>query len=431
MLAYASTDDDHHHDRHPWRARRPSRHRPDPGHGRPLLQHAARRHGRRRHQGRAARRRGQRATWASRRRRACPRPFLAVNRNKRGITLDLKQPDGVAVLKRLVATADVLVENYRPGVARRLGVDYETLAAVNPRLIYCSISGFGQTGPYAYRGGYDLIAQGMSRHHERHRQRRRAAGEGGRARRPISAPASSRVLGILCALRARRRHRARPARRHVAVRGRPRAVGLGGDRVLVHGTDPEAARHRAPAERALPGVPGQRRLLHGRGGQQPSSGRASAQVLGLEHLTPDPRFAGVGDRVRTGARARAGDRARDRRARRAPTGSSGARRPAFPPARSTACRRRWTIRTRGRAAWCRSSTTRGAGRVKALGNPVKLSRSPARLRRAAPRLGETPRRCWARRVTPRRPSRISAREGSSRCPTSPAGRFPRPGAARS
>jgi formyl-CoA transferase len=78
--------------------------------------------------------------------------FLAVNRNKRGLLLDLKQPEGVAVLKTLAATADVLVENYRPGVARRLGVDYATLAPLNPRLIYCSISGFGQTGPYAARG---------------------------------------------------------------------------------------------------------------------------------------------------------------------------------------------------------------------------------------------------------------------------------------
>ena len=88
--------------------------------------------------------------------------FLAVNRNKRSLAIDLKQPAGVELLKRLVSTADILVENYRPGVARRLGVDYETLAAINPRLIYCSISGFGQTGPYASRGGFDLIAQAMS-----------------------------------------------------------------------------------------------------------------------------------------------------------------------------------------------------------------------------------------------------------------------------
>jgi formyl-CoA transferase len=88
--------------------------------------------------------------------------FLGVNRNKRSLTVDLKQPDGVAVVKRLVATADVFVQNYRPGVAERLGVAWEHLQAVNPRLVYCSVSGFGGTGPYAQRGGYDLIAQGMS-----------------------------------------------------------------------------------------------------------------------------------------------------------------------------------------------------------------------------------------------------------------------------
>ena len=88
--------------------------------------------------------------------------FLAVNRGKKGMTLDLKQPDGVAVLKRLVATADVLVENYRPGVAARLGVDYDTLAAVNRRLIYCSVSGFGQDGPYRDRAALDLILQAES-----------------------------------------------------------------------------------------------------------------------------------------------------------------------------------------------------------------------------------------------------------------------------
>jgi len=88
--------------------------------------------------------------------------FLTINRGKRGITVDLKQAAGVEVIHRLVRTADAFVQNYRPGAAKRLGVDYETLAPINPRLIYCSISGFGSTGPYATRGGYDLIAQGMS-----------------------------------------------------------------------------------------------------------------------------------------------------------------------------------------------------------------------------------------------------------------------------
>jgi crotonobetainyl-CoA:carnitine CoA-transferase CaiB-like acyl-CoA transferase len=88
--------------------------------------------------------------------------FLTINRSKRGITVDLKQPAGVEIIHRLARTTDVFVQNYRPGAAKRLGVDYETLAAINSRLIYCSISGFGSTGPYATRGGYDLIAQGMS-----------------------------------------------------------------------------------------------------------------------------------------------------------------------------------------------------------------------------------------------------------------------------
>ena len=88
--------------------------------------------------------------------------FLAVNRNKRSVALDLKRAGHQAVLHRLVGSGDVVLENYRPGVAARLGADWETLSAVNPRLIYASVSGFGQTGPYAQRPGYDLIAQGLS-----------------------------------------------------------------------------------------------------------------------------------------------------------------------------------------------------------------------------------------------------------------------------
>jgi formyl-CoA transferase len=87
--------------------------------------------------------------------------FLNLHRNKRSITLDLKKPEGVEILKRLVARADVLVENYRPDVKHRLGIDYETLRKLNPRLVYGSISGFGQDGPYRERPGFDQVAQGM------------------------------------------------------------------------------------------------------------------------------------------------------------------------------------------------------------------------------------------------------------------------------
>lgn len=88
--------------------------------------------------------------------------FIALNRNKRSFTVDLKDGDGRKALYDLVASADVFVENYRVGVTKRLRVDWPVLQEINPRLIYASISGFGQTGPYADRPGYDLIAQGMS-----------------------------------------------------------------------------------------------------------------------------------------------------------------------------------------------------------------------------------------------------------------------------
>ncbi|MBO1112921.1 CaiB/BaiF CoA transferase family protein [Bordetella petrii] len=87
--------------------------------------------------------------------------FQNLNRNKRSLTLNLKKPEGLAVLKRLVADADVVVENWRPDVKARLGVDYEALRALNPRIILASISGFGQSGPYAARPGFDQIVQGM------------------------------------------------------------------------------------------------------------------------------------------------------------------------------------------------------------------------------------------------------------------------------
>jgi crotonobetainyl-CoA:carnitine CoA-transferase CaiB-like acyl-CoA transferase len=88
--------------------------------------------------------------------------FLALNRNKRSITINLKSEAGRTVFYELVKSADIVVENSRPGVARKLGVDYETLSAINPRLVYASISGFGQTGPWSQRPGFDLIAQAMS-----------------------------------------------------------------------------------------------------------------------------------------------------------------------------------------------------------------------------------------------------------------------------
>lgn len=87
--------------------------------------------------------------------------YLSANRNKRSVAIDFSQPEGAELVRRLAATCDVVIENFKVGGLARYGLDYDTLAALNPRLVYCSITGFGQFGPYAGRGGYDFVAQGM------------------------------------------------------------------------------------------------------------------------------------------------------------------------------------------------------------------------------------------------------------------------------
>jgi crotonobetainyl-CoA:carnitine CoA-transferase CaiB-like acyl-CoA transferase len=120
--------------------------------------------------------------------------FLMMNRNKRAIAVDLKQEGGREVVRRLLAKADVVIENYRRGTMERLGLGYEQLRRTNPGLIYCEISGFGRTGPYAERGGFDLIAQGMS-------GLMSITGEGpGRPPIKVGAPVTDITAGILAAM---------------------------------------------------------------------------------------------------------------------------------------------------------------------------------------------------------------------------------------
>jgi len=120
--------------------------------------------------------------------------FLMMNRNKRGIALDLKHPSAREILLRLVRKTDVLIENYRRDTMAKLGLGYDALKAENPALIYCEISGFGRTGPYADRGGFDLIAQGMS-------GLMSITGEGpGRPPVKVGAPVTDITAGILGAL---------------------------------------------------------------------------------------------------------------------------------------------------------------------------------------------------------------------------------------
>jgi crotonobetainyl-CoA:carnitine CoA-transferase CaiB-like acyl-CoA transferase len=120
--------------------------------------------------------------------------FMMLNRNKRGIVLDLKLDRDKAIARRLLRDADVVIENYRRGTMERLGLGYDELRRDNPGLIYCEVSGFGRTGPYADRGGFDLIAQGMS-------GLMSITGEGpGRPPVKVGAPVTDITAGILAAL---------------------------------------------------------------------------------------------------------------------------------------------------------------------------------------------------------------------------------------
>jgi len=310
--------------------------------------------------------------------------FLAVNRNKRSLVLDLKRPEGVAVLKRLVATADVLVENYRPGVARRLGVDYETLRAINPRLIYCSISGFGQTGPYADRGGYDLIAQGMSGIMS-------ATGSDGGAPVKVGVPITDlgaglfAVVGILAALRARR------------VTGRGQFVDTSLFEAGVALSQWEATQYWYTGE--VPrGLGTAHRLNAPYQAFRASDGHFTvgaakdnlwtrfATLLDLPHLLADPRFDTVPNRLKNRAALEALVEAvtagRPRAHWLAKCEEAGI--PAGPIYTVPEAHADAHARARGMV---QELPHPQIGRVKTLGNPVKMSATPPRLRTAAPMLG--------------------------------------------
>jgi formyl-CoA transferase len=312
-------------------------------------------------------------------------PFLAVNRNKRGITLDLKQPAGAEALRRLARTADVLVENFRPGVARRLGVDWETLAGVNPRLVYCAISGFGQTGPCAARGGYDLIAQGMSGIMS-------ATGSPDGPPVKVGVPIADLgaglfgAVGILCALRAR------------AITGRGQLVdtslyeaglALSAWEATEYWYTGQIPRRLGTAHRL--NAPYQAfRASDGHFTVGAANSRLwprFCELLGLTHLTADPRFRDVGDRVRNqGELEQAIEQVTVRHPRAhwlARCEAAGI--PAGPIYSVAEALDDPHARARGMVE---EYDHPRAGRVRALGNTVKLSASPARLRKAAPELGE-------------------------------------------
>jgi formyl-CoA transferase len=310
--------------------------------------------------------------------------FVAVNRNKRSLVLDLKQPDGVAILKELAATADVLVENYRPGVARRLGVDYEALSRINPRLIYCSVSGFGQTGPYAEQGGYDLIAQGMSGIMS-------VTGTEGGPPVKVGVPVADlgaglfAAFGILCAVRARRATgRGQFVDTSLFEAGLALSVWEATELWYsgrVPGRLGTAHRMSAPYQ-ALRASDGHFTV----GASNEKLWPLFAGILGLDHLVSDPRFATVKARVENRAALEEllerVTRTEPRRHWLARCDAAGI--PAGPIYSVPEALADPHAQARGMVQELEHPV---AGRVKALGNPVKLSASPATMRNAAPVLG--------------------------------------------
>ena len=311
--------------------------------------------------------------------------FLAMNRNKRGIALNLKAEGGREVFRRLAARADVLIENYRPGTLEGLGLGYDELRPLNPRLIYCSISAFGQTGPYRERGGFDLVAQGMS-------GLMSVTGEPGRPPVKVGVPITDLnagmygAYGILCAVI------------HRMTSGQGQRV----DTSLLEGgiayTFWESAQYWSTGE--VPGPLGSAHRLSAPyqalrtkdgyvniGGANQATWEALCAALGRPDLAADPRFKSQVDRRRHYlelAEILEGMLSRESTAHWLDV-FERAGVPAGPIYDLAQVYRDPHVLARGMLAEVEHPT---AGRIAQIGIPVKLSATPGRIARPAPGLGE-------------------------------------------
>ncbi len=220
--------------------------------------------------------------------------MLNLHRNKRGLTLNLKTPKGLSLFMRLVETADIVVENFRPDVKARLGIDYDALAAVNPGIILASISGFGQVGPYAKRAGFDQIAQGMG-------GLMMVTGEPGRG--PMRAGAAvadtssglNAALGILVAL-TERQHSGKGQWVHTSLlESQIALMDFQAARYLVEGEVPPQAGNDHPYVTPMGVIATQDGYLNLGVGAE-SQWISFCTAIGREELMQDPRFATLENR---------------------------------------------------------------------------------------------------------------------------------------
>ena len=222
--------------------------------------------------------------------------FQNLHRNKRSMTLDLKRPEARALFRRMVPRADVVVENYRPAVKHRLGVDYESLRALNPRLVYASISGFGQEGPYAERPGVDQIAQGLGG------LMSVTGPDGAAAPLRVGVPIADLcaglycALGILTALLERERSGEGQWGAHLPAPGPGRDDGPAGDALADGRRGPGPGRkrpsHRKPHQRLPdPGRFRERGGLRRASSSRASAGRSSVRTYSRTRTTPTEEAA--------------------------------------------------------------------------------------------------------------------------------------------
>jgi len=311
--------------------------------------------------------------------------FMAMNRNKRGIALNLKLPAAQGALKRMAARADVVTENYRKGTMEKLGLGYEALRAVNPAIIYCSISGYGRTGPYAEKGGYDLIAQGMS-------GLMGVTGEAGRAPVKTGGPVCDINAGLLGALGVV------SAYVHRLKTGEGQLIDTSLFEAGIQQLYWQAAIHFATGE--VPGPTGSAHILSAPyqafraadgwlniGGANQANWERMCRVLGARDWLEDPRFRSNADRMKNLdalvplMNARLKDRQVDDLIKAL-------------EAEGVPCGRINSIAdvATDPQALAREMVVElehpRAGRTRALGLPIKLSRTPGKVSRPAPVLGQ-------------------------------------------
>jgi crotonobetainyl-CoA:carnitine CoA-transferase CaiB-like acyl-CoA transferase len=314
-----------------------------------------------------------------------PAAFMMLNRNKRGMAVNLKAPGGLEVVKKLLAGADVVTENYRKGTLEKLGLGYDVLEKLNPRLVYCAVSGYGRTGPYADKGGFDLIAQGFAGLMSITGEPGGPPVKSGTSVADINAGIFA-ALGIVSALLAR------------ATTGRGQMVDTSLMEAAIQQTYWQSAIYFATG--VNPGPSGSAHILTAPyqafptadgwinvGGANQANWERIVKVIGRPGLAADPRFLTNGDRMRNLAALTplVGERFKTRKSAEWIADLEAAGVPVGPVNRIGDMLADPQVAAREMVVEVDHPR---AGRMKTLGLPIKFSATPGSIGRAAPVLGQ-------------------------------------------